>query len=154
VQLAPEGGSVSDGWVPFHDLEGGSLDGSPDVGWVRCADDLRVEADWFAVQVPGSSQEPRIPRGSVVVIEPLGGEDPEEGDTVLVDLGEQIDPDTGSRFALRAWWPEIDDVGHLVGLSLKARPGSLVPPLVATTPEAARVIGRLVARVELRDPES
>lgn len=153
VQLSPEGGSASDGWVPFHDLEGGSLDGPPAVGWVRSAEDLLIEADWFAVQVPGSSQEPRIPRGSVVVIEPLGGQDPQDGDTVLVDLAEQVDPDTGSRFGLRAWWPETDDAGRLVGLSLKARPGSSVTPLVATAPEEARAVGRLVARIELRDPE-
>ncbi|MEQ8833441.1 MAG: hypothetical protein RIB67_03215 [Miltoncostaeaceae bacterium] len=38
-------------------------------------------------------------------------------------------------------------------LTLKARPGSSVTPLVATAPDEARAIGRLVARIELRDPE-
>jgi hypothetical protein len=82
------------------------------------------------------------------VLELIAG-GPTEGETTLVHLSDnQIDPDTNMPFALRAWYAEVDD-GRLVGLALRARPGSKVEPLVAADPGSARPIARLMYGLKL-----
>ena len=69
---------------------------------------------------------------------------PEDGRTTLVRLRDgQIDPDTHIACALRAWYSEYDN-GQLVAFALRARPRSMVTPLVAHDPQAAQPIASFV----------
>jgi hypothetical protein len=139
-----------DGWVPFYELSTGKEPGADDAeaGWLACPG-LPAEAGWYAIQVVGRSMEPQIERGAVVVIEPLDAVAPAEGETVLVNLGSRSDPDTGTPFALRAWWPSRDADEAVSGLSLKGRPGSNVDPLEIDDLGSVQPLGRYVAALEM-----
>jgi hypothetical protein len=80
-------------------------------------------------------------------VEPFHAEAPEVGDPVLLDLGGQTDPETGTDLAFRIW-PAEDrrDPGFLELPSLS----SAVPPLVVQDADLVRVLGRL--RLESRPP--
>lgn len=84
----------------------------------------------------------------MVLIQPLDSEHPEDGETVLVHIAEQTDPGTGSGFSLRQWWPERNDEGQQVGLTLRARLASGVDALKAENSESVTVLGRFATVLE------
>lgn len=136
------------GWVPLYELG----DGRPgaagsEAGWISCGE-LPVEEGWYAIRVPGRSLSPQVPPGGVVLVEPLNDEAPQVGETVLIDLGDQIDPDTATSFALRQWWPKQDETGHVVGLELRGRPSSGVAPLEPDRLDVVNVVGRFASHLE------
>lgn len=136
------------GWVPVYDIAGGqSPEADKERGWLHVPGVL-LSDDAFGVQHPGSSLEGSYSRGSAILFE--RADDPtdiEEGLTVLLDLGGQTDPDTGTRFAIRAWWPEFDEHGALTGLMLSARHTSPVEPLQVEDPDRVKVLGRFAGGI-------
>ncbi len=119
-----------------------SVEGTPQgwVGWPR-----PTAAGAFAVVTAGRSLGPEVVPGDLLLVEPVSDDDPPtDGEEVLVVLEGQHDPETGLGVALRAWWPERDGTGELVGLVLTARLGPGVEPLVVTAPQRARAVGRIV----------
>ena len=129
-----------DGWLPFYPIDHPEIGkGGSEVGWIHVGDNPSYEG-LIAIQIPGSSMRPEYERGDLAVLEPIDSEGPDDGRTTLIHLSDgQIDPDTHTPYALRAWYPEVHDA-TLVGLALQARPGSRVPPLVVADPPAARPI--------------
>ena len=138
--------SPYEGWVPFVDLAAGDAPPGGD-SWVA-APDVPLEPGWFAVQSPGNALRPQYERGSLLLLGPIGDDGVDEGATVLVELREQIDPDSGLTQTLRAWWPERDGDAKITGLTLKARPGSNVDLLVVNEPSKATVLGQLLMGIE------
>jgi Protein NO VEIN, C-terminal len=134
-------------YLPFYDIpsqEPGSA--GAEAGWAEWDSDALPGC--YLVQVLGDALEPTAHRGSLVVVEPLNAEAPEAGDPVLLDLGGQTDPETGTDLAFRIW-PAEDregDPGSFELLSLS----SAVPPLVVQDADLVRVLGRL--RLESKPP--
>ncbi len=132
-----------DGWLPFYAV--GSEDFGKEgyeEGWVEVVDNPTHEG-LLATQIPGSSMRPDFERGDLAIVE-LIQDRPVEGQTTLVHLSDnQIDPDTNLPYALRAWYREMHD-GKLVGLALRARPGSKVEPLSVANPATTRPIARWI----------
>lgn len=129
-----------EGWLPFHPIDSPTFgEAGSERGWVDVGDNPVFEG-MVVTQVPGSSMRPEFERGDLAVVEPIVDGKATEGQTTLVHLTDnQVDPDTGTPFALRAWYPEIDE-GEMLGLALRARPGSNVAPLVVADPAAARPV--------------
>ena len=135
-------------WVPVYDISRGRSPAQDEVlGWLHVPG-VQLSEDAFGVQHPGRSLEDEYPRGSVILFEPV--EDPsdvEEALTVLVDLGGQTDPDTLTRFGIRAWWPEYDESEGLTGLMLSARHTNSVEPLEVNDPGTVTLLGRFAGGV-------
>ena len=143
-----EVGNTTTGWVPVYDIVSGQLlEADKELGWLHVPGVL-LSDDAFGVQHPGNSLEDGYPRGSVVLLEPV--DDPaevEDGLTVLIDLGGQTDPDTGTRFAIRRWWPEFDESGELTGVMLSAQHTSPVAPLEVEDPSSVQLLGRFAGGI-------
>jgi hypothetical protein len=78
--------------------------------------------DFLRFRLPDALLHHKLNRGELLLLRQLDGDEPEEGETLLMDLGVTIDPDSQMRVSLRQWWPIRDELGSLVGLRLKGRP--------------------------------
>lgn len=130
------------GAVPCFLLgEATDLDAGP-AGYLR-VDPETAKSD-FVVQVPGRSLMPELNPGDLAGVARVDEQDLEEGDWILASLNE-ADPDTGSRWTLRTWWPERLEGGKVIRLVLGTSPGSTVEPL--ETRGDVEIYGRVLGRV-------
>ncbi len=76
-----------------------------DWDWVEIDSARALRKGMFIAQVVGRSMEPRIPDGSYCLFSaPVTGT--RQGKTVLVQLRDQIDPETGERYTLKRYQSE------------------------------------------------
>jgi type I restriction enzyme, R subunit len=70
--------------------------------WVEIPTKRRLHHGMFVAQVIGKSMEPRVPDGSFCLFSsPVTGT--RQGKIVLVQLRDEVDPDTGERFTLKQY---------------------------------------------------
>ena len=73
--------------------------------WVELASARSLRPGMFVAQVVGKSMEPRIPNGAYCLFaSPVTGTS--QGRTVLVQLRDAVDPDTGERFTVKRYRSE------------------------------------------------
>ncbi len=73
--------------------------------WVEVRSKHRLRSGMFVVQVTGRSMEPMIPDGSYCLFaSPVEGS--RQGKTVLVQLRDAVDPETGERFTVKRYESE------------------------------------------------
>ncbi len=73
--------------------------------WVEIDSGRSLRPGMFVAKVVGKSMEPRIPDGAYCLFaSPVTGT--RQGRTVLVQLRDAIDPDTGERFTAKRYWSE------------------------------------------------
>jgi hypothetical protein len=73
--------------------------------WVQLDTGHRLKPGMFVAQVVGKSMEPRIPDGSYCLFaSPVGGS--RQGRTVLVQLSDRADPETGQRYTVKRYESE------------------------------------------------
>ena len=76
-----------------------------DWGWVEFDTSRSLRPGMFVAQVVGKSMEPRIPDGAYCLFaSPVTGT--RQGRTVLVQLRDAVDPDTGERFTVKRYRSE------------------------------------------------
>ena len=74
-------------------------------GWVEIDTARSLRPGMFVAQVVGKSMEPRIPDGAYCLFaSPVTGT--RQGRTVLVQLRDTVDPDTGERFTVKRYRSE------------------------------------------------
>ena len=94
------------------------------------------------MQVLGRALEPRIPRGSLVVVEPV--REPDRDDLVLAELEGGWDHDGQAAATIRYWEPDIDpESGQLADITLATDESSDIEP-IDVSPSMLRVVGRVV----------
>ena len=77
----------------------------PDWEWVEIDTARSLRPGMFVAQVVGKSMEPRIPDGAYCLFaNPVLGT--RQGRTVLVQLHDAVDPDTGDRFTVKRYRSE------------------------------------------------
>jgi hypothetical protein len=138
VVYAPERPGAS--WLPFRRLD--QLDASTSPGaWIPW-DGSPTETDVFAVQVLGRALEPGIPRGSLVIVEPV--RQPAPHDLVVAELADAWDHDGQAAATIRYWEPDTDpESGQLVDVTLAADESSDIEPM-DVSPSMLRVVGRVM----------
>lgn len=73
-----------------------------DLEWVEVGSEHRLRRGMFVAQVVGRSMEPRIPDGSYCLfVAPVTGT--RQGRTVLVELRDATDPETGHRYTVKRY---------------------------------------------------
>jgi len=73
-----------------------------DFEWVEIRSARRLRRGMFVAQVVGTSMEPAIPDGSFCLFAaPVEGS--RHGKTVLVQLRDQVDPETGHRYTVKRY---------------------------------------------------
>lgn len=78
------------------------VDEREEFGWVRLDTRLRLRKGMFVAQVVGKSMEPRIPDGAWCLFRsPVTGT--RQGRTLLVQLRDAVDPDTGQRYTVKRY---------------------------------------------------
>jgi len=136
-------------YLPFYDIpvnEPGSA--GAEAGWVEWDGD--APSGSFLVQVLGDALKPLAGRGAVVLVEPLNAVESAPGDPLLLDLGGQKDPETGTDLAFRVWPAgERPEAGDLTLAPLNPA----VPPLEVEDPQLVRVVGRVRAEWARSSPE-
>ena len=76
--------------------------------WVEIKSKHRLRPGMFVAQVTGRSMEPLIPDGSYCLFaSPVEGS--RQGKTVLVQLRDAVDPETGERFTVKRYESEITE---------------------------------------------
>ena len=79
--------------------------GEWDAEWVEADTHRRLRPGMFVAKVVGKSMEPAIPDGSSCLFTgPVSGT--REGRTVLVQLRDSIDPETGGRYTVKRYSSE------------------------------------------------
>jgi hypothetical protein len=127
-------------WLPVRRLDQLNMAASPGA-WIPW-NGSSTDGGLFAVQVFGRALEPRIPRGSLVVVEPV--REPDRHDLVLAELEGGWDHDGQAGATIRYWEPEIDpESGQLVDVTLAADESSDIEP-IDVSPSMLRVVGRVV----------
>lgn len=78
--------------------------------WVEVKSKHRLRTGMFVAQVTGRSMEPMIPDGSYCLFaSPVEGS--RQGKTVLVQLRDAVDPETGERFTVKRYESEKVQIG-------------------------------------------
>jgi len=78
--------------------------------WVQVKSKHRLRPGMFVAQVTGRSMEPMIPDGSYCLFaSPVEGS--RQGKTVLVQLRDSVDPETGERFTVKRYESEKVQIG-------------------------------------------
>jgi SOS-response transcriptional repressor LexA len=89
--------------------------------WVEIRSRHRLRPGMFVAQVTGRSMEPMIPDGSYCLFaSPVEGS--RQGKTVLVQLRDAVDPETGERFTVKRYESEkvqVDDSWRHTKITLK-----------------------------------
>ena len=81
-----------------------------DIEWVAVEARLRLRKGMFVAQVVGKSMEPRIPDGSWCLFRtPVEGT--RQGKTVLVQLRDDVDPETDQRYTVKRYRSEKAEEG-------------------------------------------
>jgi hypothetical protein len=139
--------------VPLQAAAGGF--GSPqfleggDWNWVQLDAAHRVRPGMFVAQVVGKSMEPRIQDGSYCLFAgPVAGT--RQGKTVLVQLLDAADPETGQRYTVKRYESEKaaseDGTWRHVRVTLKPNNPAFEPiVLTAEDEESVRVVAEVVA---------
>lgn len=85
------------------------LDSNWDGDWVELDTGHRLRTGTFVVQVVGRSMEPRIPDGSYCLFRTIEGT--RQGKTVLVQLRDTKDPETGEHYTVKRYLSEKVESG-------------------------------------------
>ncbi|MBU1700460.1 MAG: DEAD/DEAH box helicase [Candidatus Eisenbacteria bacterium] len=122
--------------------------------WVEVKTSRKLRAGMFVAQVVGRSMEPRIPDGSYCLFSgPVTGT--RQGKIVLVQLRDQVDPETGARYTVKQYESEksAGDEGpwRHIKITLKPLNPSFEPICltcedegqVAVVAELAEVLGKV-----------
>jgi len=95
--------------IPLHAAAGAfseSQEVSPeDLKWVEIETGHRLRKGMFVAQVVGKSMEPAIPNGSYCLFR-MPVEGTRQGKTLLVQLHEMTDPETGGRYTVKRYQSE------------------------------------------------
>ena len=115
--------------------------------WVEIDTKHRLCSGMFVAQVVGTSMEPAIPDGSFCLFSaPVTGT--RQGKTVLVQLRDAIDPETGERYTVKGYESEkvaADGSWHHAKITLKPiNPGFEPIQLTAADEGQVQVIAELV----------
>ena len=121
-----------------------AIDG--DFEWVAVESRRRLEPGMFVAQVVGKSMEPVIPDGAWCLFRaPVEGT--RQGKSVLVQLSDSIDPETGQRYTVKRYESQKEQAGdswqHTRVWLKPANPA--FEPLVLTGPDEGEL--RLIAEV-------
>ncbi len=81
-------------------LENRPLDGEE--GWAEVPKGLKLSDGMFIARVRGQSMEPRIPDGAYAIFRPVPAGD-REGRILLVELGDDVDPELGTPYTVKRW---------------------------------------------------
>lgn len=122
--------------------------------WVKIKSRHRLRPGMFVAQVVGRSMEPSIPDGSYCLFRaPVGGT--RQGKTVLVQLRDVTDPETGQRYTVKRYESKKMKDGESwrhVRITLKPVNPDFEPIVLTTAEEGElQVIAELV---EVLPPES
>jgi SOS-response transcriptional repressor LexA len=115
-----------------------------DTEWVEVDSRHKLQPGMFVAQVVGKSMEPAIPDGSYCVFRaPVAGT--RQGKTVLVQLRDAADPETGERYTVKKYQSEkaVSDEGTWRHIRVTLRPtNAAYQPieLMCDDEEAVRVI--------------
>ena len=85
------------------------LDSNWDGDWVELDTGHRIRSGAFVAQVVGQSMEPRIPNGSYCLFRTIEGT--RQGKTVLVQLRDAKDPETGEHYTVKRYLSEKVESG-------------------------------------------
>jgi len=116
--------------------------------WVAVHSRRRLRPGMFAARVTGRSMEPRIPDGALCLFSaPVEGT--RQGKTVLVELRDATDPDTGERYTVKRYESQktASDEGSWRHARITLRPvNSEFQPIVLTPQQSERlqVVAELV----------
>jgi len=118
-----------------------------DCEWVAVESRRRLKAGMFVAQVVGRSMEPAIPDGSYCLFAaPVTGT--RQGKTVLVQLRDAVDPETGERYTVKRYESEKARAGDAWGhtkITLRPRNLDFQPIVLADADEEQiRVVAELV----------
>jgi ATP-dependent helicase YprA (DUF1998 family) len=119
-----------------------------DVEWIE-VDGRRVKPGMFVAQVVGKSMEPDVPDGAYCLFSaPVAGS--RQGRTVLVQLREQVDPESGERYTVKKYSSEksasSDGTWRHVKVTLKPVNPAFRPIELTTDDEGTvQVVAELVA---------
>ena len=122
-----------------------------DFEWVEIASRRRLRKGMFVAQVVGKSMEPAIPDGAwCLFCSPVEGT--RQGKTVLVQLRDAIDPETGQRYTVKRYESqkvvEGDSWRH-EKITLKPVNPAFEPVVLTAADEGeVQVIGELVEVLE------
>ena len=124
-----------------------------DFEWVAVESHLRLRKGMFVAQVVGKSMEPRIADGSWCLFRaPVEGT--RQGKTVLVQLRDDIDPETGQRYTVKRYESEKADEDSWRHVKITLRPVNPdFEPIVLTGSDEGelQVIAELVKVLERDD---
>ena len=112
-----------------------------DFEWAKIRPRRPLRRGTFIAQVVGQSMEPQIPDGAWCLFSaPVEGG--RQGKTLLVELRDEIDPETGERYTVKQYESEItqgdDGKWHHARITLKPR-NSRFHPIVLTPQHEGRV---------------
>ena len=124
-----------------------------DFKWVAVESHLRLRKGMFVAQVVGKSMEPRIPDGSWCLFRaPVEGT--RQGKTVLVQLRDDTDPETGQRYTVKRYESEKAEEDPWRHVKITLRPVNLeFKPIVLTSVDGGelQVIAELFKVLERDD---
>lgn len=121
--------------------------------WIAVRPRRRLRPGMFAARVEGRSMEPEIPDGALCLFSaPVTGT--RQGKTVLVELRDEVDPDTGERYTVKRYESDkaaSEDAWQHATITLKPR-NAEYDPIVLSPGDADRL--KVVAEmVEVLDVE-
>ena len=110
-----------------------------DFEWVSVDSNRRLREGMFVAQVVGKSMEPVIPDGAYCLFRaPVAGT--RQGKTVLVQLRDPIDPETGQRYTVKRYRSEkviVDDSWQHAKITLEPRNPDFEPMVLDDMDESA-----------------
>lgn len=117
------------------------------IDWIVVDSRHRLRPGMFVAQVVGKSMEPAIPDGSYCLfVSPVGGT--RAGKTVLVQLRDFLDPETGERYTVKRYESSkdlVDDSWKHRQIMLKPNNPDFEPILISGAEESAlQVVAELV----------
>ena len=122
-----------------------------DLEWIEVNTRRRLRKGMFVAQVVGKSMEPAIPDGAWCLFSaPVEGT--RQGKTVLVQLRDATDPETGQRYTVKRYTSEKAEMGDSwehVKITLKPVNSDFEPVVLSASDEGElQVIGELVEVLE------
>ena len=132
-----------------------SVPDASDWEWVEVDSARPLRSGMFVAQVVGQSMEPRVPDGAYCLFaSPVTGT--RQGKTVLVQLRDAVDPDTGQRFTVKRYRSEktADDNGwRHVRILLEPLNSDYEPiELAAEDEESVAVVAELIEVIGVEPP--